>query len=264
MTKKSSTIFVFIFLLFVTIVVFFFSKIPVFQPVEYIFTFLTTPIQHMVYQGGRSSEERDQQIQKLTDENGILRKKLVDQKTLLTENSALKDQFQTTHPVHTQLLPARVLGAPGFIPGISQPEILILDKGKQDGITPGSAVIFKDNVIGEISRVSYTISAVSLLSNSPISFTAKTVGTQAVGVVSSSDEGLSLKNVLLSQRLQRGDLVVTKGNIDTSGKGFPPDLVVGKIIDIDKKPSALFQTAQVKSLVDVSSLSTVFIIPIFK
>jgi rod shape-determining protein MreC len=67
-------------------------------------------------------------------------------------------------------------------------------------------------------------------------------------------------NVVLSEKLEKDDLVRTKGDVDERGQGFPPDLIVGKIISVNKQPSALFQSAEVKSLVDFSRLSTVFVI----
>ncbi len=69
-----------------------------------------------------------------------------------------------------------------------------------------------------------------------------------------------LDNVLLSEQLNVSDIIVSKGDIDTEGKGFPRNLVVGRVTSIEKKPSALFQTARVKSNLDMSKLSLVFVI----
>jgi rod shape-determining protein MreC len=205
-------------------------------------------------------KQLDNEKQQLLSENAGLRKQLVDQKKLVSENNALKDQFATTKPAAQQVLPARIIGAPGFIPGVSPPEKLIIDRGSRDGIVTGAVVVIKDNVIGTIAGVSHTIATVSLLTVSDTSFTAKTLETHAAGVVHGGAGGLALTNVTLSQKLKRGDVVLTKGDIDQQGKGFPPDLVVGKIVDIDKKASSLFQTAQIKSFIDVSALTTVFIV----
>ena len=69
-----------------------------------------------------------------------------------------------------------------------------------------------------------------------------------------------LDNVLLTENLKNGDLVLTKGDVNLNGEGFLPGLIVGKIISVEKSPSALFQKAQVEGLVDVTKLSTVFVI----
>jgi cell shape-determining protein MreC len=184
---------------------------------------------------------------------------LVDQKKLLAENSALQDQFKTAYPSSSQLVPATIIGAPGFVPGVSQPEKLIINKVSNNGVVKGQAVISVNTLIGTISQVSPTMATVSLIVNGATPFTAKTLETQAMGVVNQAGVGFALENVVLSQQLKKGDMVLTKGDITEGGSGLPPDLVVGEIIDIDKKASNLFQTAKLKSLVDIASLHTVFI-----
>lgn len=199
-------------------------------------------------------------MQRLIKENDRLQKQLVDQKKLQDENNALKDQFMTNNPSNGHIVPASIIGAPGFIPGISLPEKLILNKGSSSGVAKGHAVVVKDTIIGIVSDVSSSLSVVSVLGKGDTSFTAKTLETHAVGLVSAAGGGLELRNVVLSQKLKRGDIVLTKGDIDALGRGIPPDLIVGRIVAIDKKPSSLFQTAQLKSPVAVSDISTVFIV----
>jgi cell shape-determining protein MreC len=55
-------------------------------------------------------------------------------------------------------------------------------------------------------------------------------------------------------------LVLTNGDVGLNGSGFPPDLIVGKITSIEKKPSALFQKAEVESFLDFSKITAVFVI----
>ena len=68
-----------------------------------------------------------------------------------------------------------------------------------------------------------------------------------------------LDNVVLSDTIENTDLVETKGDVDANGNGYPPHLIVGKILSVNKKTSALFQSALVGSLVDVSKLDVVFV-----
>jgi cell shape-determining protein MreC len=53
---------------------------------------------------------------------------------------------------------------------------------------------------------------------------------------------------------------LTNGDITLSGSGFPPDLVVGKITSVEKKPSSLFQKAEVESFINFSKITAVFVI----
>ncbi len=182
---------------------------------------------------------------------------IADFEKLKRENAALSDQFQTFYPQSTQLLPARIIGAPGFIPGVSVPNVFILNKGAKDSIKIGSAVVIKDNLVGVISQVSTNLSKVEVVNNSSSSFTAKTQN-GAIGIVRGGGN-LTINNVLLSESIKPSEIVFTKGDISSNGFGIPPDLVVGKITSVEKNPSDLFQKAEIESFVNFVNLSTVFV-----
>jgi len=189
-----------------------------------------------------------------------LSKKLIDQKKLIDDNKALNDQFLTTSIKSNTLLAANVVGAPRFIPGISSPEVFIIDLGSKDGVTIGSAVIFKDNLVGSITKLTQNLSEVTLISNSASKFTAKTENGVA-GVVKGQGNGeIVLDNVVLSDRIQKGDLVITSGDLKIYATGFPGQLIVGRITTVDRNPSDLFQKGRIESLLDLKRLTKVFII----
>lgn len=192
-------------------------------------------------------------ISKIQKQNLDLVKKLKDYNLLKGENNALKDQFQNSFSKTLNLSPATIIGFPS--------ENYVINKGERDGVRAGQAVIINDMVIGKIVKTSSTISLVNLISNASFSTTAKDLETSALGVVKGLGNGeLLLDNVLLSEKLNLQDIVVTKGDMNMENIGMPADLMLGKIVSIDKKPSALFQTAKIKSLVDFTRLSTVFVV----
>jgi rod shape-determining protein MreC len=180
---------------------------------------------------------------------------------LIEDNKALRDQFETKKPISTNLIPAVVIGAPGFIPGITVPENYTLDKGEIDGVKVGDAVIYQENLVGRIIKTTQFLSKVQTITNTASSFTAKTLETNALGVVKGQGGGnLILDNVVLSDNLKVGDIVLSKGEVDVSGNGFVPDLVAGEIIAVSKNPSDLFQSAKVNSHVDFSRIDKVFVV----
>ena len=187
---------------------------------------------------------------------------LVDQKKLKDQNKALLDQFQIAYPKSLNLIPASVIGAPGFIPGVSVPEKLTLDKGESSGVKKGDTVIINNNLIGRIEKTSNSSSSTLFTSDSSSIFAVKVgIDKNILGTIKGQGAGeMILDNVLLSENLKKGDIILTKGDIDQEENGYPPDLIIGKIISVDKSPSALFQKADVVSLVDLSKLTTVFII----
>ena len=94
-----------------------------------------------------------------------------------------------------------------------------------------------------------------------MSFPAKTSQTNAIGVLKGSGNNtMVLDNVVLSDDLKVGDLVVTAMDQDIKSQGFPPNFIIGKIISVEKNPSSLFQRASLSGLVDVTKLSFVFVI----
>lgn len=200
----------------------------------------------------------DARIKKLEDENLELLSRVADFEKLKKENAALSDQFQTSYLQSVQLLRAGIIGAPSFVPGVSAPDIFIIDKGQKDNLKIGMAVVVKNNLIGVISQTSANLSKVNLINNSAFSFTAKTQN-GAVGLVRGGGGNLILDNILLSENTMKGELVLTKGDINSDGIGIPPDLIVGKITSVEKNPSALFQKAKVESFVNFARLSLVFV-----
>lgn len=221
------------------------------------------PLQQSMFGMFSSASKISQSKEELQkeSENSKAVKQLVDQTSLEKENRALRDQFDTTTIKSQNLLPARIIGAPRFIPGISLPEFYILNKGGKDNVQKGQTVVYKDAVVGIIDLVNQEISKVRLITNTDSSFTAKSLKTSAVGVVKGKGGGdIIFDNIILSEKLTVSDIVLTKGSVDEKGIGVMPDLILGKIISIDKKPSALFQSAQIKSPLDFSKLEIVFII----
>jgi len=262
MQKRNKFFSYFLIFIFLSLAIFAISKTGFLNPLDGFFKGIFAPFQAITYGTFSKITEfgSNAQIQALKAQNLALTKKIIDQNKLIQDNKALRDQFQTQNPRSLSLMEAGVIGAPGFIPGISVPETLILDRGENDGIKVGEAVIYQDNLVGKVVKTSLFLSEVMLITNSSSSFTAKTLNMQSQGVVKGQGGGeMILDNVVLSDNLEKQDTVLTKGDVNGQGTGFPPDLVVGKITSISKTPSDLFQKAAVRSQVDFSKLTKVFV-----
>lgn len=203
----------------------------------------------------------DEKVMALTSENRKLSAELSQMQDLKRENKALQDQFQTQSiPTHT-LLPAMVIGSRSFVPGVSAPTSLVINKGQDDGVMKGEAVVYQNNLVGQVTTVFTHAARVTLVTNTDSSLTVRTSGTKALGIArGQSGDGVLLDNVTLTDTLKNGDMVESKGDTDDHGVGVPPGLVIGKILAVHKRSSSLFQTADVESLLDFSRLETVFII----
>lgn len=262
MQKREKFFLVFFIFLFLSVIVLglsFFGKLSGILPFLEKETSFVPKISYGLFQSLPFVSE-SRKIKELKEQNLDLIAKLVDQERLRRENAALLDQFQTQKPKVYNLLLAKTVGAPGFIPGVTTPSSLILDKGEKDFVAVGNIVISKNNLVGKVTKVSFYLSKVDLITKPSVAFPAKTMEESSGVVRGAGEDKMTLDNVLSSQNLKIGDLVLAKGDVNLEGIGIPPDLIVGKIKSIERIPTALFQRAEVKSLIDFNNLSIVFIL----
>lgn len=260
MQKRNSFIPFFLVFFSLSLVLIFLGKFGILDPITSLINRGATPIKSSTL---NIFGLQNKNISALNSENARLKKELSDRQNLILENKALKDQFAKSGSENLDLLPARVVGYPGFIPGVSMPEYLVLDKGLNSGVKKGSTVIIENYLIGKVIDAKPDFSKVELLNNKNSSFTAKVAsqdGAEATGVIKGQNEEMNFENVLLTLTIKKDDFVLTKGDKDENGVGYPPDLIVGKITTVEKKSSDLFQKAKVKSFVDFTNLKTVFIL----
>jgi rod shape-determining protein MreC len=238
---------IFVLLLLISLLIFFFSQ----NPLTGILQAITLPIQNVAFMA--DSPTTTTSTTQLQQENNQLRDQLAEMQEIQQDDQALHDQFRTATPAPQKLLPANVVGM--------QQNAVIIDKGQEDSVKVGNVVVFKDNLIGIVSKITPHLSQVTLLTDPTTSFTAQSVKTQADGIIRSEDGGVvTFDNVVLSDKLENNDIVVTKGTLTTQGTGLPPKLVVGKIVSVEKQASSLFQSAKIQSLVSTSDLKMVFVI----
>lgn len=261
MAKRSRISVVFFVFLILSILLFVFSKTGLLDGPQSIIAKIASPFQSMSFSAFNFLSSGDSKTRQLENENRELLGKIVNQDKLLKENSALHDQFAVTTPRPTALLPAKIVGAPSFIPGITDPTTFIIDKGTNDRVKVGDAVVLKDILVGKVISTSNFFSKVDILTDASSSLTVKDQRSGANGVAK-GDGGRQLifDNVLQSDDIKMSDILVTKGSQDASGRGIPPDLIVGKITSVEKKPSEVFQKGKIQSPLDFSDLSTVFIV----
>ncbi|PIT89208.1 MAG: hypothetical protein COU27_01545 [Candidatus Levybacteria bacterium CG10_big_fil_rev_8_21_14_0_10_36_7] len=202
------------------------------------------------------SSGSESEIAKLKNENKILLQKLNDYETLKQDNSALKSQFQVSSLDSQNLIPAKIVGFEG---PFSKPYAFIIDKGTNDGIGKQMTVIFENNLVGVVSEVGGSFSKVTLPASNKFSAVVIDRETSANGIVYGKEDFIFLDNVAVTDTLKVGDIIVTKGEINSAGLGVKNDIVVGKITSINKSDSESFQSAKIESLLDFSKLSTVFL-----
>lgn len=249
MYRRKKSLPVFIIFLSLSLLILVLSQQGWLNEITGLFQSMLNPLQRSSYDLFHRDEKNELII--LRDENRDLQTQLAKEKALEKDNQALRDQFAVADPAPKKLVPAYIVGMPSFIPGISIIDNIIIDIGSSNKVKKGDNVIYKDNLIGIVAKASPHLSVVNLLNHKDIAFTSQTSKTSAVGIINGGQQKIALNNVLLSDLLQTGDIVITKEQ---------PLLVIGKIVSVNKKASSLFQSAEIESLIDVTRLKMVFVL----
>ncbi|MCS7055536.1 MAG: rod shape-determining protein MreC [Thermoflexales bacterium] len=133
-----------------------------------------------------------------------------------------------------------------------------IDVGERDGIRIGMPVVAGGGaLVGRIGEVSYATSQVQLLTDPASFINVRLVESRASGTVAGTSEGvLLLQNVLQTEELKPGDLIVTSGLGGTLPQALPVG-VVERVISQDVETS---RQAIVRPGVDFDKLETVLVI----
>jgi rod shape-determining protein MreC len=102
--------------------------------------------------------------------------------------------------------------------------VRVIDKGANDGIVVGQAVVDEDGLVGRIDLVSANDARIRLITDPLVSVGVRIQSTNETGIVTGRGSGpLRLEMYRASQSVGEGDLVVTDGS------RFPPGIVVGTV-----------------------------------
>jgi len=136
---------------------------------------------------------------------------------------------------------------------------ITINAGRNAGLVPGMPVIGGGGVlVGRIGRNVGPNSAQVQLINDPASFiNVQLVGSRATGTVAGQSDGtLRLQNVLQTEVVQAGDLIVTSG----LGGGLPPGLTVGQVDELISKDLETLKEATVRPGADVGRLEVILVL----
>jgi len=117
---------------------------------------------------------------------------------------------------------------------------VIIDKGSQQGIEPGQAVIDDIGVIGQVTRVHPFVAEVTLITDKEQRTPVEVVrnGLRAVIYGGGDKSTLDLSYTATNADVQADDLLVTSG-IDGT---YPPGLPVAKVSKIERNAATSFAT----------------------
>jgi rod shape-determining protein MreC len=122
-------------------------------------------------------------------------------------------------------------------------------------------VITDRGLVGRISDVGATWSRVLLIIDPQSTVNALTQSTRASGAVQGQADGsLVMRSIPQEDAVSVGDTVFTSG----LGGNFPRQLLIGQIVEAERKDYELYQSAIVQPTVDFDHLEVVLIIADFE
>jgi cell shape-determining protein MreC len=202
---------------------------------------------------GRSAADELTQLKK---ENQSLTEQLVAMEQVKRDNTALRDQFEETSVDPSVLFPVTVVGFQG---SIENPEVLVIDTTGDPRVVTGRAVVVGNNLIGSIEKVDGRFASMRLVTHGSFATVAKSSQSGALGVVKGAGDFMVMEEIAITDSVENGHIIVTRGSITNSGDGIVPELVIGKVTAVNKVQSDPFQTARVESLIDIAHLTRVFV-----
>lgn len=137
---------------------------------------------------------------------------------------------------------------------------LIIDHGSDDGIQYGMPVVTQQGLVGKVDAVTASAARIQLITDpdSTINVRMQSLDEEAQ-LVGSVTGDLELNMIPSDVNLQAGEILLTSG----LGGNYPSDVVVGQVMNVQKKENDIFQTAVVQSAIDFSTIRAVLVITNF-
>ena len=192
-------------------------------------------------------------------ENNQLKDRIIGLESQVAELNDLKKENQTLHGLLDLGLDKEYdLKMAQVIAKDMAQDSLLVDKGSDDSIENGSAVIDSNKaVVGRVVAVYGKFSKVELLTDKASSFDVR-VGDGGIDGLArgQGNFNLSLDLIPKDKDIGSGSAVVTS----SLGGIFPKDLVVGNIGLVQKNDAQMFQKAQIIPAFNIENTDSVFIV----
>ncbi len=138
---------------------------------------------------------------------------------------------------------------------------IIIDKGSADGLRVGMPVESSRGLIGRVFRTTQNSAQVVLVTDNASAIPVRLGTSRATGSLRGrgATGDLYVEWIDLKFQIELGEVVLTSG----LGGDFPQDIVVGRVVQVDRNESDLFQQAIVQPATDFDTLEIVFVITDF-
>jgi rod shape-determining protein MreC len=138
---------------------------------------------------------------------------------------------------------------------------VIINAGSNDAIRAGMPVVTDRGLVGRVDAVAAEAARVQLITDpgSAVNVFLEETSTDAL-LTGSVTGDLSLDLIAQDANIQVGDIVLTSG----LGGGYPPNILVGQVLNVRKLDYELFQQADIQPIVDFDNIQFVLVITNFR
>jgi rod shape-determining protein MreC len=193
------------------------------------------------------------QAERLEDVVNLLRWRLFDLRELSQENTRLKNLLNFKQKSPLRLVAARVIGRSLD----SWSSMVIIDKGKYNGIKPGMAVIATQGLVGSILESADNTSQVLLINDPNQGISSIVQRSRQEGLVSGTlGSNLIMRYLPDEAQIMAGGVIVSS----ELSQIYPKGLLVGRVVNIGKDFSGLNRYALVRPAVDLVNIEEVLVI----
>jgi rod shape-determining protein MreC len=193
----------------------------------------------------RENRRLNEEIERLRLENAAMSE-------ILLENERLREAlaFQRLHPINS--VTAQVIGKESS-PSSST---ITINKGSDNGINKGMAVIIAAGVVGRVQTVLPGTAKVMLLTDPGSTIAVRVLRNREEGLLEGKLVNCALKYVSYYADIQEGDLLVTSG-LDGI---YPKGLAVARVLKVNKHEAIAFQTVVADPSVSFSRLEEALVL----
>lgn len=134
---------------------------------------------------------------------------------------------------------------------------VFINRGTEDGISKGMAVITSDGIVGRVIGASGRYAKVLLIIDRSSAVDALVQRTRSRGII----EGVTSESCRFKYVVRKADIKIEDTVISSGLDGlFPKGLRVGAISEISRPSSGLFQEVKVRPFVDFTRLEEVLVV----
>lgn len=182
----------------------------------------------------------------LRSENYVLQQKLQKMAALIAENSRLTELLNSSSHIEDDVLVARLIAVS---PDPLRQE-MILDKGSDDGVYTGQAVLDASGLAGQVIEVAPSNSRVMLIvdSESAVPVQLARNGIRMVAEGTGVIHEMNLRFVAATTDILVDDILVSSG-LD---RRYPPNYPVARVVSIDRDPGQPFLVIHVEPLAQLN------------